>query len=62
MVFTFFFAVFTRAQLPFLFGCIPQCVVCADKMGFIMQNFICKGIMFLGLGVVSYPRALSIEH
>ncbi len=36
--------------------------MCADKMGFIMQNFIFKGIMFLGLGVVSYSCALSFEH
>ncbi len=43
----------TLAQLPFLFGCIPQCVTCAAKMAFVMQNFIFKGFLFIGLGVVS---------
>ncbi len=49
----------TPLQLPFLFGCIPQCVTCADKMKFVMQNFILKGILFMGLGVVSglFPQS-----
>jgi hypothetical protein len=49
----------TPLQLPFLFGCIPQCVTCADKMKVVMQNFILKGILFMGLGVVSglFPQS-----
>ena len=53
------FSSLTRAQLPFLFGCIPACVVCADKMGFVMQNFIVKGFLFIGLGIVSHSLKIS---
>ena len=61
------FCPFTCVQLPFLFGCIPACVACADKMGFIMQNFIFKGTMFIGLSVVRcfsplYQRAPAFPH
>jgi hypothetical protein len=42
-----------RLQVPFMCGCVPVCVTFAQKMAFIMQNFILKGFLFIGVGVVS---------